>query len=56
MAAVFSKKAKITLRQAFLAIYILCKCDTASCNIYKFLEHINDFPAISYGSLCLWAF
>ena len=33
------------LRQAFLATYILCKSDTASCNILNFrtYEHINDF-------------
>ena len=28
----FQNKAKITLRQVFLAIYTLCKSDTASCN------------------------
>ena len=44
----FQNKAKITLRQAFLAISILCKSDIASCNILS-LEHINDFQAICYG-------
>ena len=29
----FQNKAKITLRQTFQAIYILCKSDIASCNI-----------------------
>ena len=32
----FYNKAYITLRQAFLAIYILCKSDEASCNILSF--------------------
>ena len=32
----FHNKAKITLRQAFLAIYILYKSDRASCNILNF--------------------
>ena len=32
----FQNKAKITLRQAFLAIYILCKSDIASHNILTF--------------------
>ena len=32
----FQNTAKITLRQAFLAIYILCKSDTASYNILNF--------------------
>ena len=45
----FHNKAKITLRQAFLAIYILYKSDRARCNILNF-EHINDFQAIGYGS------
>ena len=35
----------ITLRPAVLAIYILCKSETAS----YILEHINDFLAIGYG-------
>ena len=29
----FQNKDTITLRQAFLSIYILCKSDEASCNI-----------------------
>ena len=32
----FQNKAKITLRQAFLAIYILCISDEASWNILRF--------------------
>ena len=36
----FWNKAKITLRQAFLAIYILYK---------SVLEHINDFWEIGYS-------
>ena len=32
----FQNKAKITLRQAFLAIYILYKSDPANCNILNF--------------------
>ena len=38
----FQNKAKITLRQAFLAIYILCKSVTATYNIL-ILERINLF-------------
>ena len=44
----FQNKAKITFRQAFLSIYILCKSDEATCNILS-LEHIHDFRTISYG-------
>ena len=32
----FQNKAKIFPRQAFLAIYILCKSDETSCNILSF--------------------
>ena len=32
----FQNKAKIILRQAFLAIKILCESDEASCNILSF--------------------
>ena len=32
----FQNRAKITLRQAFLGIYILCKPDTATCDILNF--------------------
>ena len=32
----FQNKAQITLRQAFLVIYILCETDTASCNMLNF--------------------
>ena len=44
-------KAKITYRQAFLAIYILCISDDKLAAIYLYvLEHINDFQTIGYGS------
>ena len=33
---------------AFLAIYVLCKSDTATCNLLS-LDHINDFQTIGYG-------
>ena len=38
----FQNKDIITLRQAFISIYILCKSDEASCNIL-ITENIKDF-------------
>ena len=35
----FQNKDTITLRQAFLSIYILCKSDEASCNILGYRKY-----------------
>ena len=35
----FQNKDTITLGQAFLSIYILCKSDEASCNILGYEKH-----------------
>ena len=35
----FHKKGKITLSQAVLAIYFLCKSDTCTCNILNFTTY-----------------
>ena len=50
----FQNVSKITIKQAFLAIYILCKSDIAVCNIY-ILKHLKDFPTIGYGQIFLHA-
>ena len=44
----FQNKAKISLRQVSLAIYILCKSDIASCNILSFRTYC-DSRTIGYG-------
>ena len=38
----------ITIRLAFQTIYLLCKCDDASCNISRFRASLL-FQAIGYG-------
>ena len=48
VAILFSKLGQITLRQAFLAITILCKFGEASFNIQT-LEHVYDFQTTGYG-------
>ena len=35
----FQNKDIITIRQAFLSIYILCKSDEASCNILAYRKY-----------------
>ena len=42
-------KAKTTITLAFLAIYLLCKFDEASCKLFQDLDHLNDFETVSYG-------
>ena len=52
----FQKKGTITLRQAFISIYILCKSDEASFNILV-TENIKDirrnFKTLKFKSVAL---